>query len=246
MFVTARALFWFCSRAEPRASFWFCSRAEPRASTRAALSGALLLSASCMAKPAALFDLQLRVESDPGRAVAQASLVRDGEVLTQTDARGQATLHLRGSPGEVVALQVTCPSGYRSPDKAVSVVLRPLLEGRMPQYRASCQPLLRHVVVAVRAQNGPDLPLRYLGKEIARTDRTGAGHALLELAPGETATLTLDTSGPAHARLMPQNPELKLTIQERDELVVFDQSFTLAAEKRKHKRARESLGPTRI
>jgi hypothetical protein len=82
-------------------------------------------------------------------------------------------------------------------------------------------------VVAVRAVRGPDLPLYYLGREIARTDRHGAAHALLMAAPGDTLSLTLDTSAPQHAQLMPQRPELRLTMPEHDDLVVFDQAFTL-------------------
>jgi hypothetical protein len=207
---------------------------------------AALFVSACAGKPPVSFDVQIKVESDPGRPLAGVRLLRDGRSLAQTDERGSALLQLSGAPGEVVALSLSCPSGFRSPDAPLAVVLRPLLERRVPQYRASCAPLLRSLVVAVRAQNGPDLPLKYLGKEIARTDLTGAGHALLSLPPGETATLTLDTSGPGHERLLPRSPELKLTVPERDELVVFDQTFTREVEKTVRAKKAKHLGPTRI
>jgi hypothetical protein len=217
---------------------------------RAKLAGlgacAALLAGACAAKAPAIFNVQLKVESDPGRPLAGARLLRGGRTIAETDEGGSALLHLSGSPGEVVALSVSCPSGFRSPDAALAIVLRPLLERRVPQYHASCSPLVRSVVVAVRAQNGPDLPLKYLGKEIARTDRSGAGHALLSLPPGETATLTLDTSGAGHERLLPRSPALKLTVPERDEMVVFDQTFTREVEKTVRRGKSKHVGPTRI
>jgi hypothetical protein len=204
-----------------------------------------LFALSCSGKPTARFAVQVKIESDPGVPVSAAKLSHAGEALAETDAQGLALVRLAGAPGEVVPIDVSCPVGYRSPERPLSIVLRALLEGRMPQYRATCGPLLRSLVVAVRAQNGADLPLKYLGKEIARTDGSGAGHALLKLPPGETVTLTLDTSAAAHARLLPHNPELKLTVQERDEVVVFDQAFTREAQKPARRRHKQT-GPTRI
>lgn len=217
---------------------------------RAKLAGfgacAALLVGACAAKAPANFEVQLKVESDPGRPLANARLQRDGRTIAETDEGGSALLHLSGSPGEVVQLSVSCPSGFRSPDAPLAIVLRPLLERRVPQFRASCPPLVRNIVVAVRAQNGPDLPVKYLGKEIARTDRSGAGHALLSLPPGETATVTLDTSGAGHEQLLPRSPELKLTVPERDDVVVFDQAFTREVEKAVHHKRAKQAGPQRI
>jgi hypothetical protein len=205
----------------------------------------LLVLSACAVDKTSAFDVLIRVEADPGQPLAGASLAREGRTLAQTDARGTAQLRLAGVPGDVVQVQVNCPSGHRSPDKLVSITLKPLLEqGRKPEYRVACPPSLRNIVVAVRAQNGANLPVKYLGKEIARTDAAGACHALLKVTPGETVTVTLDTSATEHTRLMPQNPELKLTVPERDEVVVFDQTFTRPLDKpRKRPKA---VGPTRI
>jgi hypothetical protein len=124
------------------------------------------------------------------------------------------------------------------------VLLRPIAErGKRPEYHVLCPPLTRNLVLAVRASNGPNLPVRYLGKEIARTDSAGAAHALLKVSPGDTLTLTLDTS--ENAALMPQQPELKVTVPERDDIVVFDQTFTRPKPKIKHIR-KEPIGPQRI
>ena len=212
-----------------------------------ALGCALLAIGACASKQPSKGEVVVRVETDPGQPLAAAKISRDELLLGETDASGTAQLGLAGLPGERVALQVSCPDGYRSPDKPVSVVLRPLLEaGRKAEYRVACPPLLRSLVIAVRAQNGPNLPVKYLGKEIARTDASGACHAVLKLTPGETVTVTLDTSAAEHAKLMPQSPVLKLTVPPRDEVVVFDQTFTRELDEPVRHKKKQIVGPTRI
>ena len=213
----------------------------------AALGCAACLAAACAARQPSRVAIIVHVERDPGQPLAAAKISRDDGVLGTTDARGTAALQLTGLPGERVALQVSCPDGFRSPDEPLSVVLRPLLDAqRKAEYRVACPPLLRSVVIAVRAQNGANVPLKYLGKEIARTDASGACHALLKRAPGETVTVTLDTSAAEHTKLIPHSPALKLTVPARDDLVVFDQTFTREREAPVRAKKKRVLGPTRI
>lgn len=201
---------------------------------------------SCKPKQPTRFEVVVKVEGHPGNAMAAAELSLDGRALAKTDTQGSATLRLFGTPGEIQNVRVSCPSGYRSPERPLPIVLRPLLDKRKPEYRARCRPLLQNIVVAVRAQKAGNLPLRYLGREVARTDEAGTCHALLKLPAGETATLTLDTSAPEHARLLPRNPELKITVPERDELVIFDQTFTRDERKARPRPKKEPVGPIRI
>ena len=90
------------------------------------------------------------------------------------------------------------------------------------------------------------MPLRYLGQEVARTDVSGAAHVLLRAAPGETLTLTLDTSGKDSQKLMPQHPELRFTMPEHDELLVFDQTFDSPKPKAKPPKPPPPPGPQKI
>lgn len=210
----------------------------------------LLLFAGCTeaSARAARHALAVRVESDPGAPLANVTISRDGRPLGKTNESGVLSLALSGEPGDTVPLTVTCPAGYRSPREPLSVLLRPLAKGSdSPEYRAVCRPELRSLVISVRAQNGPGLPLKYLGKEIARTDAQGAAHALLKVAPGETVNLVLDTSEGAAQQLRPQNPELRVTVPERDDIVVFDQNFTAPkAPPAKRAKKAEPVGPVRI
>lgn len=207
---------------------------------------ALCALAACTPREPSRFSLRVRVESDPGQPLAAAQVALEGTLLGTTDERGETSFSLLGEPGEVLDLDVRCPSGFRSPERPLSVVLKALVErGTIPEYRVLCPPLTRSLVVAVRAQNGENLPLRYLGREIARTDADGACHALLQLPPSESVTLTLDTS--AEDKLRPKSPEFKFTVPPQDEVLVFDQTFAREAEpKPAARRRRKAVGPVRL
>lgn len=202
----------------------------------------------CARKESATYQVLVRVESDPGKPLPGARVAIQGNEQGISNDQGVVALRLAGAPGEVVVVDTTCPSEYRPPKAPLSIVLRRTTEDRHPEFRVSCPPIKRTMVLAVRAQNGADLPVRYLGKEIARTDHVGAAHALLAVDPGETVTVVLDTAAPQHARLMPQNPELKVVIPERDELVILDQTFRVPAPPPEKKRRvkREPTGPQKI
>lgn len=202
---------------------------------------------ACAGKEVPSHRAVVRVESDPGKPLAGARISYGGKHAGTSDEAGVVALELLGRPGDVVTLDTSCPDGHRPPSESVSVVLRPLRDpGKSPEYHVRCRPLTRAVVISVRAQDGPHLPVRYLGREIARTDAAGAAHALLHVPWGETITVTLDTSGAEHSALMPQNPELKLMVPDRDEIVLFDQSFSRPKERRAKRRAPAPRGPQRI
>ena len=52
--------------------------------------------------------------------------------------------------------------------------------------------MLRRVVVAVKAENGPNLPVMYLNHAITRTDPSGAARFVLDVAPGAQFKVTLE------------------------------------------------------
>jgi hypothetical protein len=195
------------------------------------------------------FDVDVRVESDPSKPLAAVGIVQGSAELGRTAADGSVRVSLRGRSGDVVSLRVACPEAYASPEKPLSVRLRPLVGASVvPQYRARCEPLLRTLVVAVRAKGGAGLPVKHLGREIARTDAEGTAHARLLVPPSEQVTLVLDTSAPERERLRPKSPEFTLMMPARDQVAVFDQAFTELAPpivKRKPQAPR-AVGPLKI
>jgi hypothetical protein len=201
--------------------------------------GAASLACS-QSRQAAAFDLTVRVTGDLGRPLAGAKVFFEGTAVGRSNDRGVVRLAVHGREGEVITLTVACPDGFRPPSKPIEVALRRLADpGASPEYSATCQPLTRSVVVAVRADNGPDLPVRYLGQEVARTDESGAAHVLLTLAPDEEFELTLDTSGKIAESLRPQSPSARFTAKSVDEILTFNVPFTVERPAQKARPKRE-------
>lgn len=186
----------------------------------------------------------VRVTSDPGVPVKDAVMRFDGKDVGKTDAEGVGKLKLEGTDGETFPISVACPDGFRSPARPVDVTLRRLEGGKLPEYFVSCPPSTRSVVVAVRAENGSNLPVVYLGREVARTDGSGAAHVHLRLKPDEPFELMLKTEGDDERSLKPQNPTASFVVKDHDDVFSFDQRFDKTERARVYKA--KPKGPTRI
>jgi len=181
----------------------------------------------------------VRVESDPGRPLADVVVSFSGKKIGVTDEDGVAEIQLAGTEGEMFQVIVNCPKGFESPTSPIRIVYRRLAESsKKPQYDVRCPPKTRTVVVAVRAEGGPNLPVTLLGREVARTDSSGAAHVVLTLEPGEQFALRLDTSDEKFKSLKPQNPEASFGVGHQDDIFTFDQKFE--AKKKVYRR-----GPSR-
>jgi hypothetical protein len=203
--------------------------------------GLLLALAACRHQaPTKSYDLSVRVEADPGQPVEGVRLVHAGHELGATGVDGRVLIRATGNEGERIDLDITCPAAYRSPEAPLSVTLR-RGAGR-PEYFAACTPLARKLVVAARLEHGAGLPIRYLGREVARTDSAGVAHWLVEAEDGKTVELTIDTS--ERPLLRPKSPTARFRIGDRDELVVLEQSFQ--SPPKPAVRAQRPSGPVRI
>lgn len=203
----------------------------PTAATRTLLLGAFALTiAGCQgldAKPQPPFEILVHVESDPGRPLAGALLVVNGRDRGTTLADGRARLSFVGNDGDTFDLWVRCPDGFTSPTKPIAAALRRISDpSKLPQYDAVCPPSQRAVVVAIRADNGANLPILYLNKEIARTDASGAAHVFLPAKPGDSFELMISTAERGSEKLRPQNPTAPFVVRAQDEVFLFDQRFT--------------------
>ncbi|MFT3774277.1 MAG: hypothetical protein QM820_53625 [Minicystis sp.] len=171
-------------------------------------------------------EILLRIAGDPGQPIKGATVQYNGKKVSESNADGVAQLKLNGKDGETYDLTITCPEGFQSPTKPLSVMLKRLADtSKKPEYDISCPPTTRTVVVAVRADNGPNLPVMYLGREVARTDGAGAAHVMFKLKADEGFNLVLGTEG--NDRLRPQNPTASFVVRDRDDVFTFDQKFEL-------------------
>ncbi len=191
--------------------------------------------------PAPSFEATVKVVGDPDEPVAGAKVTYKTELIGVTDAAGRLSLRLKGAEGEVFDLTVACPQGYQSPSKPLTVTLRRIADQTTkPEYRVACPPTTRRIVVAVRAENGASLPVTYLGREVARTDASGAAHVKLDVTPNQAIQLVLDTG--EEKDLRPQNPAHTFEVKGADDVFVLDQSFKVERKIRYYRKA-VSSGP---
>jgi hypothetical protein len=168
----------------------------------------------------------IRVTSDPGKPLKDAQVLFGGQQVGVTGDDGAAQIRLAGRDGETFDVTVACPKGFESPKTPVKVALHRLSDSsKRPEYAVQCPPRTRTVVVAVRADGVAGVPVSLLGREIARTDESGAAHVVLTLEPGEQFDLMLDTSEEKFADLRPQNPVASFGIGHKDDIFAFDQKF---------------------
>jgi len=200
----------------------------------AVLAGVALVSTAACKEldppPPPPFHVNIAVEGDPGQAIAGATIHAASKLLATTGVNGRAEITLKGADGEVVNADVKCPEGHASPTKPIAMRLARLAEGSpIPEFRVACPPNLRHLVVAVKADNGPNLPVMYLDKVIAVTDASGAAHFAVDLAPGTQFQVGLDTHD--KDKLKPQNPAKPFTVGQVDDIFVFEQKFEVEKKK---------------
>lgn len=200
---------------------------------RASVLGFLLLAitttAGCGAfdspAPPPPFSSVLVVQSDPGVPVAGAEVSIGGKVTATTGADGRAALSIKGTEGDVVQVSVRCPEKYRTPTQPLGVRLARLSKGNVAEFSVMCPPTTRRIVVAVKAENGGNLPVRYLDQVVARTDDAGIAEIMLDVVPGTQFALTLDTNEKGNERLKPQNPSRPFVAADKDDVLTFEQKF---------------------
>ncbi len=198
------------------------------------------------AEPPPPFEIVISVSSDPGHPLPGVIVMKGGkEAPSRTGADGKLSLKIGGQEGETLDLMVKCPPDYVSPTKPISVLLRRNAGTKLPEYEAACPPAVRHMVVAVRADNGANLPVKVLDRVVGYTDAAGAFTYALPLRPGDGVEMTLDTS--KNPLLSPQNPTAMLTMKPYDDVVTFDQKFQVAEVKKKvvHVNRPTAIGPRR-
>jgi hypothetical protein len=190
------------------------------------------------------YELLVHVESDPSHPLAGARLLRAGRELGVSAADGRVAVRATGNEGERIELEIACPTGFRSPEAPLMATLRHAVgSGERPEYFAACPPLTRKLVIAARLEHGKNLPIRYLGRELARSDSDGVAHLLVEGEADKTVELTIDTA--EQPGLRPKSPTARFRIGNKDDVVVLAQTFQTSKKQVVHQHRRPS-GPIRI
>jgi len=222
----------------------------PVATSRLVALGCLglsLLGAGCGKQldspPPPPFKLSIKVDSDPNHPLAGAKVLHQDKEVGVTGVDGRALVALKGMEGDVASLTIKCPETNQQPPP-FQVGLRRLADQKVPEYAIACPPLVRRVVVGVRADNGANLPVMFLGALVARTDTSGAAHFALDVKPGEQFEVQIKTDD--QPKLKPQNPTRTFVMPPRDEVVLFSQAFVLEKKKVFHGGPAKPTGPRAI
>jgi hypothetical protein len=166
--------------------------------------------------------------SDGDRALKGVNVLSGTKVIGATDATGIVTAKFRGQEGDMREVTIQCPAEFESPAKPIAVSLRRFAPGSPPPlFEVRCAPSLRTVVVGIRAENGANLPILYLTRPVARTDRSGAALFVLRVKPDEQVQLTISTTDGSGDELRPQSPTLTFLTKNRDDFVLLDQPFLI-------------------
>jgi hypothetical protein len=208
-------------------------------------AASVLLACGGEAKEKAPVEVLITVTGDPGQPLEGANIMSAGKTIETTDKNGTAKLSLTGNEGDSYDVAVKCPKGFQSPAKPISIPLRRLADpSATAEYEVSCPPTTRTIVVAVRAENGGNLPVTYLGRAVGRTDASGAATILLEdLSADSQFELTLDTtSEKGNEALRPQNPTSVFTVKRADDVFTFDVKFVVE-KKIIHRAPKVKTGP---
>jgi hypothetical protein len=191
-----------------------------------ALSGCGLFEEGAVTNETARFPITVTVYGDARQPLTGVEILEEKRVLGKTDAAGQVHLKLQGNEGSSASLTVKCPATFKSPEQPIVVGLRQMsANSPAPRFEAACIPLVRTVVVGLRAENGADLNIIRLNQVIGRTDPNGVAHVLLQASPGEQVVLTLNTA--SNPNLRPQSPTLTFIAGDRNEMVLLEQKFTV-------------------
>lgn len=204
-------------------------------------SVAIALLAACDGEPEPPprypFTFNAHSDSDPIEGV---QVTVNGAPVGTTNAEGVLRVDLTGPEGAPVRVAATCPEGHRSPDQTQVHNLRrvqsldPATSARGIEVTFDCPPERRDAVVVVRTHDQTGVPVLLDGREVARTDESGAAHLHVAMAPGTTFQVLLDTR--YNERLRPRSPTQSFTLPDRDEVFVLDQRFAEEAPPRVRRR----------
>lgn len=168
-------------------------------------------------------------ESDPEMPLSGIEVRRGNDLLARTGNDGSAVFEIEGVEGRRIPLTPVCPTGHRSTQDILTVVLKTYATGGTPKLQLRCPPKERHLAVAVRFKQGAHLPILHRSRVLATTDANGTAHLLLKGEAGDDFELQVDTSQTPDLR--PQNPSARFTITDGDEIQLFEQDFLLPKRK---------------
>lgn len=196
-----------------------------------AFASALIAFVACGEEPPLPLHRVTFISTADGSALAGVSIRIDGRDAGATGESGELTSAVRGRNGTRIEYAVQCPVGHRAPAEHAPLVLREFRAindaqaDRGIEVRIECPPSERRIAVAVKAQNGANLPLLVQGREVTRTDANGYAHVFVRSSPDASFRVSFDTS--SQPLLRPTNPMHEFRVADRDDYFLLEQPFVI-------------------
>lgn len=190
------------------------------------------------------FSLDVTTHSETGAPVAGARIWTRHGPLGTTDTAGHLAARVEGSPGALLELQVSCPTGYAddAPNRRI-VLPDDAPPGRPLTTDIRCPSLTRALAIAVRT-GMPELagtPIVVDGEPRGSCGPDGAAHLLLRRQPGAQVRVVIDTRPTPGLR--PQNPVHLISVPGEDSVSVIEQRFERYRPRRRRRPPRTQMPP---
>lgn len=187
------------------------------------------------AGPRPRFAVKFRATTDDGLALPGVAIGAGSRRVGITNGRGELDAELDGAEGESLAVRPGCPATFTDPEQVQPLKLtssrRIVGENRTAPstllYDVTCTRKDRDIVVVARAENLAGVPVLVDGKPAGLTDASGDAHVLLPVAATATSLrVVFDTS--ARPELLPRNPGKAFALDPGDDILTFEQKFSVA------------------
>ena len=174
------------------------------------------------------FSLNFGVTDDAAQPLAGVKISVEGKELKASGVSGNVRLIVQKKNLSVIKVSWHCPTGYRQPKAGMSLTLKKIadLDGAKVtgiSTKIQCAPELRRVALVVKTNRKRGLPILVNGAVVTRTNSQGVATYSRSLKPGATLNAQIDTSD--HLTYHPPSPEKKWTVEDGDQIYVFDQVF---------------------
>lgn len=203
----------------------------------------LLVTGACGCASSTSSELQVDVlvESDPGRPLRGVAVDVDGQDIGTTGSGGEVRTSIAVEPGDLVTLAARCPKGFSGEAKPRTFRVRRALPSSSPgraRVRLRCQPDSRLAVFLVRTLSRRTVDVFVDGEWAADTSSHGIAH-LSRRAPVGTEFLV--ELVPRGSKLRPARIARVFTMPDSDDFFVFDQSFRSIAPPRRSARSKPRI-----
>jgi len=184
----------------------------------------------CSAAPRPTFAVHFHVSSDNGDAVVGAKISVRRVVIGSTDGNGVLEAAVDGTEGDAASVDLHCGEAFledheREPIKLTTArrISKAAQEGLV--YEAICTRKQRDVVIVAHAE--PGIGLLMDGRQVAATNSLGTAQVLV---PVESTNARVQVGFDTAARpdLQPRNPGRAYDLDPGDNVLVFEQKFTVA------------------